>query len=196
MNLPNVCMLSSLRSSSSDLNGSGASRSSSSLSVPHLYLTSPLNKPKENKSFFYYLQWRPRLLLLLLFPLLFVFFLTQMLLCLQVLLFRGGLQHSSSNNTLVPRCQGDVWPLCHPHIPGQCDQEAQTLDSPVRLYTGVWGGKDAEPRNILVCVHRSARRRAIFGSRLPLGCKIDCYFQFQRFLRWRILWLLGWIPPF
>lgn len=52
MNLPNVCMLSSLRSSSSDLNGSGASRSSSSLSVPHLYLTSPLNKPKENKFFF------------------------------------------------------------------------------------------------------------------------------------------------
>lgn len=45
-------MLSSLRSSSSDLNGNGASRSSSSLSVPHLYLTSPLNKPKENKYFF------------------------------------------------------------------------------------------------------------------------------------------------
>lgn len=56
MNLPNVCMLSSLRSSSSDLNGNGASSSSSSLSVPHLYLNSLLSKSKEKKTTFFLLS--------------------------------------------------------------------------------------------------------------------------------------------
>lgn len=111
------------------------------------------------------------------FPSLFVFFLTLLCLFVQVLLLRGGLQHSSSNNTLVPSVQGEFFPLCCPPIPGQCDREAATLDSPVLLRMGVCGGKDAELKNILLCVHR----RAIFGSRLHLGCKNDCYFQIQRF---------------
>lgn len=57
MNSPHVCMLSSLRSSSSDLNGKGASRSSSSLSVPHSYLSPPLTQPKDYSEYFVLLHY-------------------------------------------------------------------------------------------------------------------------------------------